>query len=68
MKIVNFLVSAVLLLAVVAVYVDDSATAGRRPVAARREARRAVRVERRACHGSPASASPKVSVSVTTGN
>lgn len=67
MKIANFLVSVALVLAVVAVYVDDSPNAGRRPAAVRREARRAARVERRACHGSPAVANSKTSVSVTTG-
>ena len=62
------LVSAALTLSVVAVYVDDSPTAGRRPAVVRRESRRAARVERRSCHGTPAPApSSKTSVNVTTG-
>ncbi len=60
------IVAGMLALAVVAVDVDDSPRAGRRPGVERRAARRA----RRSCHGvqsSPATRAGKTSVSVTTG-
>ena len=70
MNLFKLFVSAALTLAVVAVYVDDSPNAGRRPAAVRREARRAARADRRTCHGSPAPAAPSktpTTVNVTTG-